>query len=370
MASTNIPKEMKAIQVVEYKKPYEIRAVDVPQPDQLAPLDLLVKVAVASNCHTDSMVQQGVFGTPLPQTASHEGAGTVVAVGSDVKEFKPGMRVMCGLPLHPCGVCHDCLGPENQKQYCMSLASGHIGVQTNGCFAEYVKCDSRSTTPLPDEVSFMSAAPLACAGRTAYRSVIKTGLKSGEWIAFVGSGGGLGHLGIQFAKALGYKIVGVDARDEGLELTKHYGADIVVDARKGKDEVVKEVHKVTNGMGVDSTVTLSDHKDAAAIGCAITKMHGTMVQIAQPDNIEIPFPEIIFRDIRIIGSLISSADESKSMLEIIANHGITVTTHPFEGLDKIGELVELVHTGKLKGKAIIIVDKEQIEHEKKIGAKY
>ena len=104
---------------------------------------------------------------------------------------------------------------------------------------------------------------------------------AGEWIALVGSGGGLGHLGIQFAKALGLMVVGVDARDEALALSKEAGADVVVDARKGKEDVVKEVHKVTNGDGVHATVNLSEAKDAATTACAITKMHGTMVQIAQ-----------------------------------------------------------------------------------------
>lgn len=364
-----MPSKMRAIQVVEFNKPYKINEVKVPQPSELAPLDLLVKVAVASNCHTDSMVQHGVFGNPPPQIASHEGSGTVVAVGPEVKGFAVGDRVMCGIPFHPCGSCKDCLGPEGQKQYCEKL-EGHLGVTTDGCYADYVKCDSRSSTKLPNEVSFMSAAPLACAGRTVWRAVLQAELKAGEWLAIVGSGGGLGHLGIQFAKALGLKVIGVDARDEGLQLSKHYGADIVADARKGKEDVVKEVHAVTNGEGVDATINLSDHNDAAAIACAVTKMHGRMVQIAQPDNVVIPFPEIIFRDIRIVGSLICSAEESKSMLECIAQHGVTVTTVPFQGLDKIGELTELVHGGKLKGKAIIVVDPEQIEQEKKIGAKY
>ena len=145
---------------------------------------------------------------------------------------------------------------------------------------------------------------------------------------------------------------------------------MVVDARKGKEAVVEEVHKVTGGEGSDSSIVLSDHKDATAIACACTKMHGTAVQVAQPDDIIIPFPEIIFRDIRIHGSLICSPEQSKSMLDTIAKHGVTVTTVPFQGLDKIEELVELVHGGKIKGKAVIIVDPEQVEAEKKIGAKY
>ena len=168
MGIENVPRKMKAIQVIEYNQPYQLREVDVPR--DLAPPDLLVKIAVASNCHTDSMVQSGVFGTKLPCTGSHEGSGTVVALGSEAAErgFQEGMRVMCGIPLHPCGSCGDCLGPENQRQYCLKL-DGHVGVHLDGCFAEYVKVESRSTTPLPDEVTFGSAAPLACAGRVPDR---------------------------------------------------------------------------------------------------------------------------------------------------------------------------------------------------------
>jgi alcohol dehydrogenase, propanol-preferring len=97
----------------------------------------------------------------------------------------------------------------------------------------------------------------------------------------VGSGGGLGHVGIQFAKAVGLKVIGIDARDEGLELSKEVGADVVIDARKGKDKVVEEVKKLTGGEGVDATVNVSDAKSAAALACAITKMHAKMIQVAQ-----------------------------------------------------------------------------------------
>jgi len=223
---------------------------------------------------------------------------------------------------------------------------------------------------MPNEVTFESAAPLACAGRTIWRGVTQADLKAGEWICLVGSGGGLGHLGIQFAKALGLQVIGIDARDDGLSLSKDTGADVVLDARKGKEWLVEEVKKVTSGQGVDCAVTISDASNAAAIGCAVTKMHGVMIQIAQPDEVVIPFAELIFRDIRVHGSLLCSPEESKKMLQVVAEHGITVKTNPFKGLDKIKELTELVHGGKIQGKAIILVDEEQIKKEKEIGARY
>ncbi|KAI1296340.1 GroES-like protein [Xylaria venustula] len=364
-STPSIPSKMRALQVVKFNAPYEIRTIPVPEP---GPHDLLVKVAVASYCHTDSMVAAGKFDSKLPQTASHEGSGTIVAVGDSVTSFKIGDRAMCGLPLHPCGECEDCMGPvESHRQYCTRV-TGHIGVTTQGCAAEYVLADARMSTKLPDSVTFLSAAPLACAGRTVYRAVLQTGLKPGQWVAIVGSGGGLGHLGIQFARAAGLKVVGIDARDEGLVLSREHGSDAVLDARREKADVVREVQALTDGKGVDSAIVLADH--AEALAAAVTRMHGTVVQVAQPDQISVPFVELIFRDIRFKGTLVASPRESEDMMRCIAEHGVKVRTNPFHGLESIEDLLGTVKSGKLQGKAVLVVDPEQIEAEKKIGAKF
>ena len=226
------------------------------------------------------MVSAGVMGTPLPCTASHEGTGTVVAVGSAIADFQKGDRVMVGLPYNRCGHCRTCLGDRNYQHYCPNLEA-YVGVTRDGAFAEYMIADGRESSKIPDAVSFGTAAPLACAGVTVWRGVLQTGLKAGETIAFVGAGGGLGHLGCQFAKALGLVVVGIDARDEGLQLARDCGADVVVDAREGKQKAVEKVKEVTAREGADATVNLSDHEEAAGLACAVTKMHGTMVQIAQ-----------------------------------------------------------------------------------------
>jgi propanol-preferring alcohol dehydrogenase len=313
------------------------------------------------------MVLEGIMGTPLPCTGSHEGAGTIVSIGYDVQGFSIGERVMAGMIYHACGTCSDCRGPENYQQYCQH-SSGYCGVTTHGFFAEYAKIDASQAAKIPDAVTFETAAPMACAGCTIYRGVILSGLKKGAWLGIVGSGGGLGHLGVQFAKALGLNVVGVDARDQGLELTRNGGADVVVDARKGDEEVVEAVHAVTNGEGVACTLNVSDANSAMATCCAMTRMHGTVIQIAQPDNVVIPFRELIFRDIRVRGSLIASRNEARDMLALAAAHGISVHTNAFNGLGEVGKVVELAHSGKMKGKGIVIVDKEQVRKDKELGA--
>jgi NADPH:quinone reductase-like Zn-dependent oxidoreductase len=95
----------------------------------------------------------------------------------------------------------------------------------------------------------------------------------------------LGHLGIQFAKAKGLKVLGVDAREDGIALSKEAGADCVLDARKGRDEVAQEALRVTGGKGVAATINVSDAKLAASTACAITQMHGTVIQVALVSSI-------------------------------------------------------------------------------------
>ncbi|KAK8074434.1 chaperonin 10-like protein [Apiospora hydei] len=344
----SVPDQMQAVQVIKHHEPYELRTVPVPSSaeDDLGPNDLLVKVAAASYCHTDGMVAAGVFGDKLPVTASHEGSGTVVRAGS-ASGLEVGDLVMCGLPFHPCGECGDCRGCQaQQEQYCPRV-QGHVGVHMDGCFAEYVRVDARFTTKLPRGVSLLSAAPLACAGRTVWRAVRQTELQKGQWVAIVGSGGGLGHLGIQFAKkALGLRVLGIDARDEALELSRGFGAEAVLDARRDKEEVVAEAQKATGGHGADATIVLSDAPGAVALGCAVTRMHGTVVQVAQPDEVSVPFQELVFRDIRLQGSLLCSPAESRAMLKAVAEHGVEVRTNVFRGLESIEELMEMIDAEK------------------------
>lgn len=154
-------------------------------------------------------------------------------------------------------------------------------MQVGGAFAEYLLADSRNSCILLNSIDFVSAAPLACAGITVWRGLLEAKLSKGQTLGIVGSGGGLSHLLIAFAKAHGLKVVGVDARDEGLQLLREAGADTVLDAREGIETVVKKIQNVTGGIGAAATINLSEAKCAAGLACSMTAKHSHMIQIAQ-----------------------------------------------------------------------------------------
>jgi propanol-preferring alcohol dehydrogenase len=137
----------------KFHKPYQIRSVPVPDPSALHPHALLVKVAAASYCHTDHMVRSGIFASPLPITASHEGAAT---------RFQPGDRVLSGLQRNRYYVCKECTDdPLNTQFY--SRSDGAIGIKGDGAFTEYMVIDGREAGRVPPGLPFAAAAPLACA---------------------------------------------------------------------------------------------------------------------------------------------------------------------------------------------------------------
>jgi len=302
------------------------------------------------------MVSAGLMGSKLPVTGSHEGAGTVVALGSSVTDFQKGDRVLASLMYNRCGSCSVCLGPANMIQYCPKRESA-LGISRDGAFAEYEIIDSRETCLLPKELSFVNAAPLACAGCTVWTGIVRTGLREGQWLAIVGSGGGLGHLAVQFAKARGLRVIGVDARDEGLALSRECGADATIDVRWGLGRVVQEVRNIVGGERADATLNLSDADAAAGVATAVTRDHGRMIQIAQPPaKFTIPFNELILRDIKIEGSLYSNRPETQEMLDVMVKHKLYVKTNPVYGIEKIPELIEFAHSGKMAGKGVVIID--------------
>ncbi|OGM46592.1 alcohol dehydrogenase [Aspergillus bombycis] len=200
----SIPETMWAAQITAFNKPYTISTVNTPQ---LRPNELLVKIHAAGFCHSDIQVRCGELNSPLSLIPSHEPVGTVVRVGKESaskrKSAIGGSRKIYG---------------KLDPRFCDHRDRG--GFKNDGCFATYMVADSATTIALPGSMSFEQGAPLLCAGATVWGATNKARpfLQAGDPIGVIGAGG-LGQLGVQLAKALGYRTVAIDSRDASLQLT-------------------------------------------------------------------------------------------------------------------------------------------------------
>jgi propanol-preferring alcohol dehydrogenase len=234
-----IPTTMRAATVVAFGKPLELREWPVPVP---GPNEILVKTEACGVCHTDLHAADGDW--PLKPTPpfipGHEAIGIVVAMGESVTSVKMGERVGVPWLYAACGHCEYCLTAH--EPVCATAKFG--GYTQNGGFAPYLIANPDYVAHIPDGLGAKQAAPLICAGITTYKGIKETEAKPGQWIVISGCGG-LGHLGIQYAKAMGLLVCAVDIDDGKLALAKKLGADVIVNAKQG--DPVALVQKATSG---------------------------------------------------------------------------------------------------------------------------
>src|SRR5690554_4293327 len=219
-------KTMKAAVVRKFGEPLAIEEVETPRPQKGA---ILVKVAASGVCHTDLHAAHGdwpVKPNP-PFIPGHEGVGHIVAIGEGVKHVKEGDRVGVPWLYTACGHCRHCLG--GWETLCEEQEN--TGYSVNGGFAEYVLADPNFVGHLPKNIDFNEIAPVLCAGVTVYKGLKVTDTKPGDWVVISGVGG-LGHMAVQYAKAMGLNVAAVDIDDAKLALARHLGAELTVNASR------------------------------------------------------------------------------------------------------------------------------------------
>jgi len=208
---------MLAAYYTEDNAPMELRQTSIPTPGKG---EVLIKMASCGVCHTDVHFWKGEDELPRqkPAILGHEGVGIVAARGEGV-ELESGTRVGVGFVYRACGTCRECR--RGLETYCRnSLATG---VHVDGCFSEYVVAPADWVTLIPEELSSDEAAPLLCAGVTAFSAVRKAQLEPGSVVVIFGLGG-LGQYAIQCAALYGAKVIGIDLDPAKLETAKELGA--------------------------------------------------------------------------------------------------------------------------------------------------
>ena len=306
-----MPRFMHTAVVEQFGKPLALREAEVPSP---AAGEILVKTEACGVCHTDLHAARGDWPVKptLPFIPGHEGIGRVVALGAGVKNIKEGDRVGVPWLYSACGHCEACLA--GWETVCPAAQFG--GYTRNGGFAEYILADPSYVARIPAGLTATAAAPIICAGITSYKGIKQTAARPGEWLAISGIGG-LGHLAVQYAKAMGLQVCAIDIDERKLEHATRLGADVVVDARAGN--CIAAVKTATGG-GAHGVLVTATSLDAFKQAVGITRPRGTCVLVGLPPG-EFPVPlfDVVASCITIRGSFVGTRQDMAESLAFAAD---------------------------------------------------
>ncbi|KAM0713415.1 hypothetical protein Q7P37_010377 [Cladosporium fusiforme] len=367
---STISDTMRAALVEEFGQAYTFK--DIPRPPNPAGKDLLVKVLAASYCHTDAVFASGAMSQDLPRVGCHEFVGEVVSVGDKVSTsmgLSVGTRVgVPGRAYRPCGNCFECQNPNGDElgysPYCP--AAGNLGLTRHGGFQQFCLVDSRQVALLPDGLESSQAAPLMCAGLTVWAALHHDKVRDARRVAILGAGGGLGHIGVQFAANLGKEVLAIDANDDALALLGRVKTGLgplgkklhIADARHDKASDLCSLYQdgkepaLPSEAGVDAVILLPDSQKAFDLGMEILRNHGTMVVVSFPkEKLAVSASDVVFRDITIVGSLVGRNHQLCSMLEFVAEKKVKVEVQTFP-FDQLNHLVECSKKG-VSGKLVV-----------------
>ena len=337
------PTTMKAAVVEEFGKPLVVQEVQVPVP---GPGEALVQVIASGVCHTDLHAAEGDWPIKptLPFIPGHEGAGIVVALGPGVTHFEVGDRVGIAWLHSACGHCEFCL--SGWETLC--LEQKNSGYSVNGSFAQYALAQADYLGRIPDNLSFIDAAPILCAGVTTYKGLKETNTRPGQWVVISGAGG-LGHVAIQYAKAMGLHVAAVDLGPEKMALARKLGAEITIDARI--QDPPTEIQKQIGGAHGVLVTAVSTIAFKQAIG--MLRRGGTCVLNGLPPG-EFPVSifEVVLNGYTVRGSIVGTRLDLEEALAFAAEGKVKATIETLP-LESINDTFDRLRNGKVNGRVVL-----------------
>jgi len=317
--------------------------------------EVLVKISTVGLCGSDVHVVKNDWAkVPTPFSLGHEAIGIVEELGPGSEGFvKVGDRVILGLGgwgKYWCGACEHCLAGKPM------LCVHRKGLQ--GVFAEYFVAWVKALVIIPEEIG-NNDVPLACAGVTAYSAIKKLlnfGVHAGKTIAIIGAAGGLGHYGVQIAKALGYKVIGVDIGPEKLEFIKKMGVVMAVDTNEAVKTVRKQ-YKLGVIKGVSASIVFASNIAAFELGLQLLTRGGVLVTVGLPALSEGSFSvnpfKFILRGLQITSALVGNIQEMRELVQLAADGKVKTHVGRIAKLSDINEVLEELENGKIIGRAIL-----------------
>src|ERR1700690_4271511 len=340
---------MKAAFVEKFGEPLKVREVPIPDPGLG---EALVQVIASGVCHTDLHAAEGDWPVKptLPFIPGHEGAGFVAKLGPGVTHLKEGDRVGIAWLHSACGHCEFCLTgwetlcPEQQMS----------GYTVNGTFAEYALGQADYLGRIPKSLSFVDAAPILCAGVTTYKGLKQTNARPGEWVVISGVGG-LGHVAIQYAKAMGLHVAAVDLGPEKMALARKLGADITIDAKT--QDPAAEIQKQIGGAHGVLVTAVSPIAFKQAVG--MLRRGGTCVLNGLPPG-EFPVSifDVVLNGYTIRGSLVGTRLDLEESLAFAGAGKVKATIETLP-LESINDVFSRLKKGQVNGRVVIGLKEEK-----------
>jgi alcohol dehydrogenase, propanol-preferring len=334
---------MQAAVVHAFGKDLTIDNVPVPAP---GPGQALVKLITSGVCHTDLHAVEGdwpVKPSP-PFIPGHEGVGKVIALGAGVTNISVGQLVGNAWLFSACGDCQYC----NTGWETLCEKQQNAGYSVDGSFGEYMLVDAKFAAIIPDGADLVEVAPVLCAGVTVYKGLKMTEARPGQWVVISGIGG-LGHIAVQYAKAMGLRVAAVDIADDKLALAKKFGAELVVNALN--EDPIEVVQRVTGG--AHGVLVTAVHPSAFGQAIHMSRRGGTIVFNGLPAG---DFPasifEIVLKGLTVRGSIVGTRQDLAEALEFYARGQIhpTVATRD---LSEINAVFDEMKHGKIDGRVVI-----------------
>ncbi|TPX57812.1 hypothetical protein SpCBS45565_g08142 [Spizellomyces sp. 'palustris'] len=350
--SQAIPKTQRAAVAIAHGGKVEIKTSEpVREP---GPEDVLVHVVKTGTCHTDLHALSGDWElkSKMPLIAGHEGAGYIVKLGEQVKNFKPGDRVGIKWIHYTCGICEFCL--SGRETVCPNQETS--GFSVDGSFQEYAVAKARHVVPLPEGLSYDQAAPILCAGLTVYRGLKETEVKPGQWVVISGAGGGLGHLAVQYAKAMGMRVAAIDAGSKR-EFCESLGVDAFFDFKSEKN-ISQAILDTTHG-GAHGALLAVANPEPYQQALGYLRTWGTLVTLGLPKRgsaIPVDIFDAVMRRLTVRGSIVGSRIEAIEALQFAARGAVKVHLE-VRPLSKLQDVLDSMAKGEIKGRIVLDTSK-------------
>ncbi len=333
---------MRVAQVSLAKGPFEIVERPIPEPGAGW---VRIKVHACGICHSDSLTKEGALpGIQYPRVPGHEVAGVVDAVGVGVAGWEPGQRVGVGWNGGYCGYCDHC----RRGEFFACVRGQVTGVSYDGGYGEYMIAPASAVALMPQDLPFVEAAPLMCAGLTTFNALRNSGARPGDVVAILGLGG-LGHLGVQYAAKMGFHTVGIARGKDKEALARRLGASVYIDSQ-GQDAAA-ELVKLGGAKVILATATSGEAMSAVQGGLAV---NGTLLIVGAAESMQVSPLSLLMGCRAVKGWYSGTSINAQDTLNFSTRAGVRSMNEVYP-LDRVSEAYDHMMSGKARFRVVLSI---------------